>query len=191
MIKLDDEIHGLAHLSELTDSPDVDNKALKEKFGYKNDLAVPKILKVVLNVGIGLAKDDPKVAEVAESTLTRISGQKPVSRQAKKSISVFKVRQGMPVGLKVTLRGQRMWDFLTKLVAITLPRVRDFRGLSPSSIDQQGSLNIGFKEHIVFPEIKSDEVEKIHGLEVSVVTSAENQSEGLEIFKLLGFPFKS
>lgn len=166
-------------------------KALREKFGYKNNLAVPRILKVVLNVGIGRAKDDPKVMEVAENTLIRISSQKPVVKRAKKSISAFKVRQGMPVGLMVTLRGQRMWDFLTKLVAIALPRVRDFRGLEPKSIDQQGSLNIGFQEHLVFPEIKSDEVEKIHGLEVAIVTSAKSQKEGLELFKSLGFPLKS
>ncbi len=166
-------------------------KAMREKFGYKNNLAVPRILKVVLNVGIGRAKDDPKVMEVAENTLIRISSQKPVAKRAKKSISAFKVRQGMPVGLMVTLRGQRMWDFLTKLVAIALPRVRDFRGLEPKSIDQQGSLNIGFQEHLVFPEIKSDEVEKIHGLEVAIATSAKSQKEGLELFKLLGFPFQS
>lgn len=166
-------------------------KAMKEKFGYENDLAVPKILKVVLNVGIGRAKDDPKLMEVVENTLARISGQKPVFTQAKKSISAFKVREGMKVGLKVTLRGQRMWDFLTKLVGITLPRVRDFRGLSLGSVDQHGNLNIGFKEHLAFPEIKSDEVEKLHGLEVAVTTSTKNHEEGLELLRLLGFPFKA
>ncbi len=164
---------------------------MNEKFGYGNDLAVPKISKVVLNVGIGRAKDDPKSKEFAENTLTRITGQKPVFTKAKKSVSAFKVREGMIVGLKVTLRGQRMWDFLTRLVGVALPRVRDFRGLNQKSVDQQGNLNIGFNEHIVFPEIKPDEVEKLHGLEVAITTSAKNYEEGFELLKLLGFPFKS
>ena len=163
---------------------------MKAKFGYDNNMAVPKITKVVLNVGIGKAKDDPKIAELVENTLKRISGQKPIYTLSKKSISAFKVREGMKVGLKVTLRGARMWDFLTKLVTIALPRVRDFRGLDPKSVDGHGNLNIGFKEHMVFPEIKSDEVEKIHGLEIAVSNSAANQEEGLELFKFLGFPFK-
>ena len=163
---------------------------MKEKYGYTNDLAVPKILKVTLNVGIGRSKDDPKVAEVVESTLIRITGQKPALTTAKKSISAFKLREGMKVGLKVTLRGQRMWDFLSKLVGISLPRVRDFRGLEVTNVDRQGNLNLGFKEHIMFPEIRPDEVEKIHGLEVAITTSANNYETGLELFKLLGFPFK-
>jgi large subunit ribosomal protein L5 len=165
-------------------------KAMKEKYGYTNSMAVPKIMKVVINVGIGRSKDDPKFAEVAESTVKRITGQMPIYTKAKKSISAFKIRQGMKVGLKVTLRSKRMWDFLTKLVTITLPRVRDFRGLDPKNMDKHGNLNIGFKEHIVFPEIKSDEVEKIHGLEISVITSAKNEQEGLAVLRLLGFPFK-
>jgi len=165
-------------------------KGMKDKFGYQNDLAVPKILKVNLNIGIGRTKDDAKASEVAENTLVRITGQKPVFTKARKSISAFKVREGMTVGLMVTLRGQKMWDFLTKLVGISLPRVRDFRGLNQTSVDKQGNLNIGFKEHIVFPEIRPDEVEKIHGLEVAITTSANNNKEGLELFKLLGFPFK-
>ncbi|HAH03950.1 TPA: 50S ribosomal protein L5 [Candidatus Komeilibacteria bacterium] len=165
-------------------------KAMKAQFGYKNNLAVPKIVKVTLNVGVGRAKDDPKAIEVAESTLSRISGQKPVVAKAKKSISAFKLREGMNVGLKVTLRGQRMWDFLTKLVGISLPRVRDFRGLSVKSVDQQGNLNLGFKENIMFPEIRPDEVEKIHGLEVSITTTADSYEAGLALFGLLGFPFK-
>ena len=165
-------------------------KEMKAQFGYKNNMAVPKILKVVINVGIGKSKDDPKVAEVAESTLARITGQKPIYTKAKKSISAFKVRQGMKVGLKVTLRSKRMWDFLTKLVTIALPRVRDFRGLDPKNMDRHGNLNLGFKEHIVFPEIKSDEVEKIHGLEIAVITTAHTEPQGLALFRLLGFPFK-
>ncbi len=163
---------------------------LKEEFGYINNLAVPKIVKVTLNVGVGKGKDDPKVAETAENTLKRITGQMPIYTQAKKSISAFKVREGMKVGLKITLRGKRMWDFLEKLVGVALPRVRDFRGLSSKSIDKTGNLSIGFREHIVFPEIKSDEVEKLHGLEVTITTTAKDNKEGLSLFKYLGFPIK-
>jgi len=163
---------------------------LKQELGLKNSLAVPKIVKVTLNVGVGKGKDDPKVAETAENTLKRITGQVPVYTKSKKSISAFKVREGMKVGLKVTLRGRRMWDFLDKLVRITLPRIRDFRGLAESSIDRTGNFNIGFKEHIVFPEIKSDEVEKLHGLEVAITTTAKNSQEAMILFKNLGFPIK-
>lgn len=163
---------------------------LKEEFGYKNNLAVPKIVKVTLNVGIGKMKDDPKAAETVESTLRRISGQAPIYTKSKKSISAFKVREGMKVGLKVTLRGKRMWDFLEKLVGVAMPRIRDFRGLSAKIIDKTGNLNIGFKEHIVFPEIKSDEVEKLHGLEVAITTTAKDEKTGLSLFKYLGFPIK-
>ena len=141
-------------------------------------------------MGVGKGKDDPKVAETAENTLKRITGQAPVYTKSKKSISAFKVREGMKVGLKVTLRGRRMWDFLDKLVRVTLPRIRDFRGLAESSIDRTGNLNIGFKEHIVFPEIKSDEVEKLHGLEVAITTTAKNSQEAMILFKNLGFPIK-
>lgn len=164
--------------------------ALKEKFGYKNNLAIPRIEKVVVNVGTGLGLKDPKFNEVVEGTLKRIAGQRPVKLAAKKSISNFKIREGLVVGMMVTLRGKRRDDFVDKLINIALPRVRDFRGLSPKSVDPQGNLNLGFKEHIVFPEIKSDEVEKIHGLEVSIVTTAKNKEEGLELLKLLGFPFQ-
>jgi len=163
---------------------------LKADFGYANDLEVPKIIKVTLNIGIGKGKDDPKVAETAENTLKRITGQAPIYTKSKKSISAFKLREGMKVGLKVTLRGQKMWDFLEKLFNITLPRVRDFRGVSPTIIDNTGNLNLGFKEHIVFPEIKSDEVEKLHGLEISITTTAKNAQQSLSLFKHLGFPFK-
>jgi len=163
---------------------------MKEDFGYSNNLAVPKITKVSLNIGIGRSKDDPKIAEIAEATLARITGQKPVFTLAKTSISAFKVREGMKVGLRVTLRGKKMWDFLEKLVNVSLPRVRDFRGLSPKGIDKNGNFNIGFKEHIVFPEIKSDEIEKIHGLEVAITTSADTYDEGFKLLKYLGFPFQ-
>jgi len=165
-------------------------KKLEQEFGYKNALAVPKITKVTVNIGIGRGKDDPKVAETAENTLKRITGQSPIYTISKKSISAFKVREGMKVGLKVTLRGKKMWDFLEKLINITLPRVRDFRGLSAKGIDKNGNYSIGFKEHLVFPEIKSDEVEKLHGLELAVTTTAQTSAEGLALLKNLGFPFK-
>lgn len=164
--------------------------ALTEEFGYKNPMAVPKLLKVVINIGTSHGLKDPKYNEVVENTLVRITGQRPVKTAAKKSISNFKIREGLIVGIMVTLRGQKMYDFLDKFINITLPRVRDFRGLDPKSVDPQGNLNLGFREHISFPEIKSDEVEKIHGLQVSVVTSAKSKKEGTELLKLLGFPFQ-
>lgn len=163
---------------------------LKKEFGYTNLMAVPKVVKVTVNIGIGKAKDDPKMIETAENTIKRITGQQPVYTKSKKSISAFKVREGMKVGLKVTLRGDRKWDFLEKLVRVSFPRTRDFRGISPKIIDKQGNLNIGFKEHIVFPEIKSDEIEKIHGLEVAITTTAGTYAKGLALFKHLGFPFQ-
>jgi len=162
---------------------------MKEDFGYKNNMAVPRLDKVSVNVGVGHGIKDQKHNEVVEDTLQRITGQKPVKTKAKKAISAFKIRQGMTVGIKVTLRGDRMYDFVDKLVNIALPRVRDFRGLSPKAVDRQGSLSIGFKEHIAFPEIRSDEIEKIHGLEVTVGTTAKNKEEGLALLKYLGFPF--
>ncbi len=162
---------------------------LKAKFSYANNLAVPKVEKVVVNVGTGPGLKDAKFNEVVEATLKRITGQKPVKIGAKKSISNFKVRAGQVVGMKVTLRGDRMYDFLDKLINVTLPRVRDFRGLNPKAVDAGGNLNIGFKEHIAFPEIRSDEVEKIHGLQVTISSSAKSRAEGLELFTQLGFPF--
>ena len=164
--------------------------ALKEKFGYKNNLAIPRIDKVVVNVGTGQGLKDAKFNEVVAATLERITGQRPIRVAAKKSISNFKIRAGLVVGMMVTLRGKRMHDFVDKLINITLPRVRDFRGLETRSVDPQGNLNLGFKEHIAFPEIKSDEVEKIHGLEISIVTTAKSREEGLELLTLLGLPFR-
>ncbi|HLC90102.1 MAG TPA: 50S ribosomal protein L5 [Patescibacteria group bacterium] len=163
---------------------------LRKKFDYGNDLAVPKVVKVVINVGTGPGLKDAKFNEVVAATLERISGQKPVRVAAKKSISNFKIRAGLIVGMMVTLRGKRMYDFVEKLINITLPRIRDFRGLETKMVDPNGNLNIGFREHIAFPEIRSDEVEKIHGLQVSVVTDAKSHDIGLELFKLLGFPFR-
>lgn len=162
---------------------------LKEKFGFKNDMAVPRIERVVVNVGTGQGLKDSKYNEVVEATLERITGQRPVKVAAKKSISNFKIREGQVVGMMVTLRGKRMYDFLDKFVNVTLPRVRDFRGIERKSVDKHGNLNIGLKEHIAFPEIHSDEVEKIHGLQVTVTTSANNHEEGLELLSQLGFPF--
>lgn len=163
---------------------------MKKIFGYKNNLQVPQIKKVVINIGIGKNIKEPNIVENAQDTLMRISGQKPIKTKAKQSISSFKTRKGMVIGVAVSLRGKRMYDFLEKLINIALPRVRDFRGLSPESLDGKGNLSIGFKEYISFPEIKPDEIEKSFGLEVSIATTAKNNKEGLELFKLLGFPFK-
>lgn len=163
---------------------------LMKEFNYKNPLAVPKLVKVVLNVGLSHGLKDSKYIDVVEQTLMRITGQKPIKTKAKKSVSTFKIREGMLVGMKVTLRKKRMYDFVDKLVNISLARVRDFRGISSKAIDEQGNLTVGLREHIVFPEIRPDEVEKIHGLEITVVSDAKTKEEGLELLKLLGFPFK-
>ncbi len=164
--------------------------ALKERFAYASQFSVPKIEKASINVGINSRNTDSGYLDKVEETLAKITGQKPVRTKAKKAISAFKVREGMVVGVKVTLRGQRMYDFLDKLINVTIPRIRDFRGLSVKSVDKQGNLNLGFKEHNVFPEIKADDIERIHGLEISVTTTANNYEEGLELFKSLGFPFQ-
>ena len=167
-------------------------KAMMEKFGYTNRMAVPKVRLVSINVGMTASNlKDGKYPDMVESTLVRITGQKPVRTLAKKSIASFKIRQGMNVGMKVSLRGHRMWHFLEKLVSVTLPRVRDFRGLNPKTVDKQGNLSIGFREYIAFPEIRSDEVERLHGLQVTVSTTAKSKEEGLELFKLMGFPFRA
>lgn len=163
---------------------------LKNDFGYKNVNAVPKVLKVVVNVGFGKSRKEPKIQETVEATLKRITGQQPVWGKAKKSISNFKIRQGEIIGAKVTLRGNRMYDFLEKMIRATLPRVRDFRGLPLKSVDSLGNMTLGFHEHIAFPEIKSDEIERIHGLEVTVVTNAKSKDKALSLFKYLGFPFQ-
>lgn len=165
--------------------------ALSKEFGESNVMSVPRIVKVTLNVGLSASNKDPKLAETVAETLSRISGQKPVETLSKKSIAAFKIREGMTVGMKVTLRGERMYSFLNKLVNITLPRVRDFRGLSPKFVDKGGNMSIGFKEHIAFPEIRPDEVERIHGLEVVITTTAGNREKGLALFKALGFPFQT
>lgn len=164
--------------------------ALKQEFGYANVMAIPKITKVVLNIGAGKSLNDGKYLETMTDTLQRITGQKPITTKAKKSIASFKIREGMVVGLKLTLRGQRMWDFLNKLVGVTLPRVRDFRGISPTGFDGKGNYSLGIKEHIAFPEIRSDEVERLHGVEITIATTAKTNPEALCLLKSLGFPFK-
>jgi len=163
---------------------------LREEFGFKNLNSVPTIKSVTVNVGLGSGLKDSKFIETVENTLVRITGQKPVNTKARKSIAGFKIREGNVVGMKVTLRGERMWDFIEKLVKVSLPRVRDFRGLSPDAFDGQGNYSIGLKEHIAFPEIRSDEIEQIHGLQVTIATSAENDTQARSLLTHLGFPLK-
>jgi len=164
--------------------------ALKAEFGYKNIMQVPKVEKVTLNIGYGRFVKDGAYIENLTNTLRVITGQNPTQNKAKKSISNFKIREGMNIGASVTLRGKRMYDFLDKMVNITLPRVKDFRGISPKSFDKQGNYSIGFKEQLAFPEVKSDAIDKTHGLQVVISTTAKNREEGLSLLKNLGFPFK-
>jgi large subunit ribosomal protein L5 len=163
---------------------------LKKVFGFKNALAVPKIEKVSVNVGMAAGTKDAEFKDVVEKVLSRITGQKPVFTKSRLSISNFKIRKGMVIGAKVTLRKAKMWDFLTKLVDVTLPRVKDFRGLSPRLVDKSGNCSIGFKEYLPFPEIRPDEIEKVHGLQVTIQTTAGTCEKGLALLKTLGFPFK-
>lgn len=163
---------------------------MKKQFGYANVLQVPKITKITVNVGVGKGLKDAQFIGTAEENLTRITGQKPVKTKAKKSIATFKIREGMVVGLKVTLRKKRMYDFFDKLLTFVFPRTRDFQGISDSVVDKQGNCNVGFKENTAFPEMKSDELERIHGLEVAITTNAHSHEEGLALFTHFGFPFK-
>lgn len=163
---------------------------MKERFGYRNDLAVPKIIKVVVNTGFNPNTKDEKIRQEMAHDLALITGQKANPCPAKKAEAAFKTRKGMIIGLMITLRGQRMYDFLDRLVHIVLPRSRDFHGLPEKNIDQSGNLNIGFKEQIVFPEISAESTKNIFGLEVVVVTTAKNHQQGVELFKLLGFPIQ-
>ncbi|MBA4366916.1 MAG: 50S ribosomal protein L5 [Desulfobacterium sp.] len=165
--------------------------SLMETFQYKNIMQVPKVKKIVLNMGLGEAIHNIKILDSASEELAAISGQKPVVRRAKKSIAAFKLREGMPVGCMVTLRGKRMYDFLDKLINITLPRVRDFRGISGKAMDGNGNYTLGIVEQIIFPEIDYDKIDKIKGLNISIVTSAKTDKEGKELLKLLGMPFKN
>ncbi|MDP3480320.1 MAG: 50S ribosomal protein L5 [Desulfoprunum sp.] len=164
--------------------------ALREEFGYKNAMQIPKIEKIVLNMGLGEAVQNPKIVEGAVEELTKIAGQRAIVTKAKKSIATFKLREGMPIGCCVTLRGDRMYGFLSKLVNIALPRVRDFRGLSPKWFDGRGNYSMGVKEQIIFPEIDYDKIDKIKGLNITIVTSAKTDEEGRFLLKLMGMPFR-
>ena len=164
--------------------------ALMERFQYKNVMEVPKLEKIVINMGIGEAKDNPKALESAVKELSLITGQKPVVTKAKKSIANFKVRKGMNIGAKVTLRGERMYDFLDKLMNISLPRVRDFRGVSASSFDGRGNYALGIKEQLIFPEIDYDMVDSIRGLDIVIVTTAKTDEEAKAFLELMGMPFR-
>lgn len=164
---------------------------LQQKFNYDNVMEIPKLDKIVINIGLGEAVQNPKVLDAAVQDLTIITGQKPVITRAKKSIAGFKLREGMPVGVKVTLRGERMYEFADKLLNIALPRVRDFRGVSPKSFDGRGNYSLGLKEQLIFPEIEYDKIDKLRGLEVVFATTAKTDEEGRELLKLLGMPFAS
>jgi len=164
--------------------------ALKEKFGYKNDMMVPRLNKVVLNMGVGEASHNSKIADTIQAQLTKIAGQKSVVTKAKKSIASYKLREGMPVGAMVTLRGDRMYDFLQKLICVVLPRIRDFRGISPKSFDGRGNYTLGLKEQALFPEITYEEVDLVKGMNVSIITTAKTDDEARELLFQLGMPFK-
>lgn len=165
-------------------------KALKEKFGYDNEHKVPKLSKIVLNMGVGEASHNSKIAEAIEAQLTKLAGQKCVVTKAKKSIASYKLREGMPVGAMVTLRGERMYDFLQKLICVVLPRIRDFRGISSKSFDGRGNYTLGLKEQTLFPEIKYEEVDLVKGMNISIITTAETDDEARALLAELGMPFK-
>jgi large subunit ribosomal protein L5 len=164
---------------------------LMEKFGYTNVMQVPKVTKIVLNMGLGEAIQNIKILDSAVEELTLIAGQKPVIRRARKSIATFKLRAGMPIGCSVTLRGTRMYDLLTRLINVALPRVRDFRGVSGKAFDGRGNYSLGIKEHIIFPEVEYDKIDRIKGLNVTVVTTARTDEEGKALLKMMGMPFKN
>ena len=164
-------------------------KALMEKFGYKSVMEIPKIEKIVVNMGLGDGKDNPKVIKAAVDELATISGQAPVITKAKKSVANFKVREGMSVGAKVTLRGERMYEFIDRFITIALPRVRDFRGVSANSFDGRGNYTLGIKEQLIFPEINIDKVETVRGMDITFVTTAKTDEEARELLRLMGMPF--
>ena len=163
--------------------------AMMEKFGYKNVMEIPKLDKIVINMGIGDARENPKGLEKAVEEMEMISGQKPVITRARKSVANFKLREGMPIGAKVTLRSDKMYYFLDKLVSVTLPRVRDFRGVNPNAFDGRGNYALGVKEQIIFPEIEYDKIDQVRGMDVIFVTTAKTDEEARELLKLLGMPF--
>lgn len=164
--------------------------ALKEKFDIQNPMRIPRIEKVVVNMGVGEAVVNSKAMDGAVADLTKITGQKPQIRRARKSIAGFKIREGMPVGARVTLRGERMWEFLDRLISIALPRTRDFRGINPKAFDGRGNFALGLREQLIFPEISYDSIDATRGLDVAVVTTAETDEEGRELLRLLGMPFR-
>ena len=164
-------------------------KAMTDKFGYANVLEIPRIEKIVLNMGVGEATQDKKKVDQAASEMELIAGQKPIVTKAKKSIAQFKLREGMPIGVKVTLRRERMYEFLDRFITIALPRVRDFRGLNPKSFDGRGNYACGIKEQIIFPEINYDRIDKVRGMDIIVTTSAKTDDEARELLRLFGFPF--
>jgi large subunit ribosomal protein L5 len=163
---------------------------LQTKFGYKSVMQVPRIEKITLNMGVGEAISDKKVLEHATNDLTAISGQKPVTTVARKSVAGFKIREGYPIGTKVTLRGERMWEFLERLISISIPRIRDFRGLNPKSFDGRGNYSMGVREQIIFPEIEYDRIDKIRGMDITITTSAKDNEEGHALLAAFNFPFK-
>ena len=165
--------------------------ALIERFGYENIMQVPRFDKIVINIGVGEAVQDPKALEAATRDLEIISGQKPIITYAKKSVAAYKLREGMAIGCKVTLRGDRMFEFLDRLISITLPRIRDFRGVSEKSFDGRGNYSLGLREQLVFPEIEYDKIDKVRGLMVTIGTTAETDEEAYELLKLMGMPFRS
>ena len=163
--------------------------ALKQQFGYKSVMEVPRITKITLNMGVGEAVGDKKILENALGDMTKIAGQKPVSTKARKSIAGFKIRDGYPIGCMVTLRGPRMFEFLDRLITIAMPRIRDFRGVNPKSFDGRGNYAMGLKEQIIFPEISYDKIEKVRGMDIIVTTTAKTDDEARELLRLFGFPF--
>jgi large subunit ribosomal protein L5 len=165
--------------------------ALKKEFSYRNVMAIPKIAKIVVNMGLGEATQNAKIVDTGADELARITGQKPVTTRSKKSIAQFKVRQGMPIGAMVTLRGERMWDFLDRLISVALPRVRDFRGVSPKGFDGRGNYTLGLKDQLLFPEIDYMKVDKSRGMNISVVTTAKSDEESRKLLQLLGMPFRT
>ena len=164
-------------------------QAMQAKFGYKNVMEIPRIEKITLNMGVGEASQDKKKVQTAAAEMEKIAGQKPVITKAKKSIAQFKLREGMPIGCKVTLRRERMYEFLDRLITIAMPRIRDFRGLNPKSFDGRGNYAMGLKEQIIFPEVSYDQIDKVRGLDIIVTTTAKTDDEARELLRLFGFPF--
>jgi large subunit ribosomal protein L5 len=163
---------------------------MMKRFMYKNAMQVPRLSKIVLNMGLGEAIQNPKILESASAELAQIAGQQPVIRKARRSIANFKLREGMPIGCAVTLRGNRMWEFFDRLITFALPRVRDFKGLSRKAFDGRGNYSLGIREQIIFPEVDYDKIDKVKGLNITFVTSAEKDEEGLDLFERLGMPFR-